>query len=95
MLADCSDYDEVVRTVEYYAEYRGMFEGVGTGPGEKTLEDKFFEHEVRHLVGHGGGQRKRGWGCVCRERGREGGKGEREKRETERESVCCLGGIRS
>jgi len=47
MLSDCSDYDEVVRVVEYYAEYRGMFEGVGTGPGEKTLEDKFFEYEAK------------------------------------------------
>lgn len=51
MLSDCSDYDEVVRVVEHYAEYRGMFEGVGTGPGEKTLEDKFFEYEVRHEPG--------------------------------------------
>ena len=24
-----------------------MFDGAGTGSGEKTLEDKFFEHEVR------------------------------------------------
>lgn len=24
-----------------------MFEGVGSGTGEKTLEDAFFEHEVR------------------------------------------------
>lgn len=23
-----------------------MFEGAGNNPGEKTLEDKFFEHEV-------------------------------------------------
>jgi hypothetical protein len=30
-----------------------MFEGVGTGPGEKTLEDKFFECEVRHKPGGG------------------------------------------
>jgi len=47
LLADCSDYEEVVRVAEYYAEYRNMFEGVGTGPGEKTLEDKFFEHEAK------------------------------------------------
>jgi hypothetical protein len=27
-------------------EYRELFEGVGTGAGDKTLEDKFFEREV-------------------------------------------------
>lgn len=26
------------------------FEGAGTNPGEKTLEDKFFEHEVIILI---------------------------------------------
>ena len=28
-------------------EYRELFEGAGNNPGEKTLEDKFFEHEVK------------------------------------------------
>lgn len=28
-------------------EYRKLFEGAGTNPGEKTLEDRFFEHEVK------------------------------------------------
>ena len=70
MLSDCSDYDEVVRVVEYYAEYRGMFEGVGTGPGEKTLEDKFFEYEVRFwdapATGAGAqAESCRGASCVC------------------------------
>ena len=32
---------------EYYGEYKQCFEGAGTNPGEKTLEDKFFEYEVR------------------------------------------------
>merc|ERR1712212_1039372 len=32
---------------EYYSEYKQCFEGAGTDPGEKTLEDKFFEEEVR------------------------------------------------
>lgn len=27
-----------------------MFEGVGSGTGEKTLEDAFFEHEVKLLT---------------------------------------------
>ena len=30
----------------YYAEYNARFESCGTGPGEKTLEDRFFEYEV-------------------------------------------------
>lgn len=47
-LADCNDYDEVRRVAEYYPEYRNMFDGVGTGASDKTLEDKFFENEV-HL----------------------------------------------
>eukprot|EP00055_Hartaetosiga_balthica_P003545 m.8152 g.8152 ORF g.8152 m.8152 type:complete len:350 (-) comp3032_c0_seq1:23-1072(-) len=47
MLADCSDYDEVTRVAAYYAEYKQMFESSGSGPGEKTLEDKFFEYEAK------------------------------------------------
>ena len=46
MLSDCSDYEEVVRVAEYYAEYRSMFDAGQATPGEKTLEDKFFEYEV-------------------------------------------------
>ena len=30
--------------------FRELFEGSGTNPGDKTLEDKFFEHEVIHLL---------------------------------------------
>jgi hypothetical protein len=30
----------------YLQEYSALFEGAGNNPGEKTLEDKFFEHEV-------------------------------------------------
>ena len=32
---------------EYYSEYKHCFEGAGTNVGEKTLEDKFFEYEVK------------------------------------------------
>ena len=32
---------------EYYQDYKLCFEGAGTNPGDKTLEDKFFEYEVR------------------------------------------------
>ena len=35
------------QVAEYYGEYKQCFEGAGTNPGEKTLEDKFFEYEVR------------------------------------------------
>jgi hypothetical protein len=31
-------------------EYSALFEGAGNNPGEKTLEDKFFEHEVSSLL---------------------------------------------
>jgi len=31
---------------EMYGEYRPLFEGVGTGPGDSTLEDKLYEYEV-------------------------------------------------
>ena len=60
-LAECSDYAEVQRVAEYYPVctmlrrvvvvhtvqvYRNLFDGVGNGAGDKTLEDKFYEHEV-------------------------------------------------
>lgn len=50
LLANAEDYEQVKSTAEYYAEYRAMFEGIGNGTGEKTLEDKFFEHEVKMNV---------------------------------------------
>lgn len=31
-------------------EYSALFEGAGNNPGEKTLEDKFFEHEVTQFI---------------------------------------------
>ena len=33
-------------TLLFSKDYKSLFEGAGTNPGEKTLEDKFFEHEV-------------------------------------------------
>ncbi|XP_046675228.1 V-type proton ATPase subunit d [Homalodisca vitripennis] len=47
-LARADDYEQVKQVAEYYAEYSALFEGAGNNPGEKTLEDRFFEHEV-HL----------------------------------------------
>ncbi|XP_035680141.1 V-type proton ATPase subunit d-like [Branchiostoma floridae] len=45
-LARADDYDQVKAVAEYYGEYKPLFEGAGNNPGDKTLEDKFFEHEV-------------------------------------------------
>jgi hypothetical protein len=45
-LARADDYEQVKAVAEYYAEYAALFDGSGSGPGDKTLEDKFFEHEV-------------------------------------------------
>ena len=28
-------------------DYQKLFDGAGNNPGEKTLEDRFFEHEVK------------------------------------------------
>lgn len=36
--------DEVTLCLQ---EYKLLFEGAGSNPGDKTLEDRFFEHEVR------------------------------------------------
>ena len=33
-----------------YGEYRPLFEGVGSGPGDSTLEDKLYEYEVTAYV---------------------------------------------
>lgn len=48
-LARADDYEQVKAVAEYYAEYSALFDGAGNNPGDKTLEDKFFEHEVRSL----------------------------------------------
>lgn len=45
-LARCEDYEQVKAVAEYYPEYATIFAGAGTNPGEKSLEDKFFEREV-------------------------------------------------
>lgn len=48
-LVRAEDYDQVKAVAEYYAEYSKLFEGAGNNPGDKTLEDKFFEYEVRRF----------------------------------------------
>merc|ERR1739842_104416 len=49
-LARADDYEQVRSVAEYYSDYKQCFEGAGTNPGEKTLEDKFFEYEASCLT---------------------------------------------
>lgn len=49
-LARADDYEQVKNVAEYYAEYAALFDGSGNNPGDKTLEDKFFEHEVISMI---------------------------------------------
>ena len=46
----CNIFAKVRQVAEYYSEYKQCFEGAGTNPGEKTLEDKFFEYEVKEKI---------------------------------------------
>lgn len=61
MLNACEDFEQVLlenlihlsqlllqvrQVAEMFGEYRPLFDGVGTGPGDKTLEDKLYEYEV-------------------------------------------------
>ena len=46
-MANADDYEQVKCVADYYAEYKAVFEGVGNDSGEKTLEDAFFEHEIK------------------------------------------------
>jgi len=46
-LARADDYEQVRSVAEYYAEYQALFAGAGNNPEEKTLEDRFFEYEVK------------------------------------------------
>uniref|UniRef100_A0A803J365 V-type proton ATPase subunit n=2 Tax=Xenopus tropicalis TaxID=8364 RepID=A0A803J365_XENTR len=46
-LARADDYEQVKTVADYYPEYKLLFEGAGNNPGDKTLEDRFFEHEVK------------------------------------------------
>lgn len=34
----------------FLQEYKLLFEGAGSNPGDKTLEDRFFEHEVSMIM---------------------------------------------
>ena len=41
---------EVYITFFYLQDYKMCFDGAGTNPGEKTLEDKFFEYEANFFI---------------------------------------------
>ena len=41
---------EVYITFFYFQDYKMCFDGAGTNPGEKTLEDKFFEYEANFFI---------------------------------------------
>ena len=45
-LKNAEDKDEVRRICERFGAYKDLYQGVGDGPNDKTLEDKFFEEEV-------------------------------------------------
>ena len=45
-LARANDYEEVRQVADQYYDYQIIFTGSGNGPGDKTLEDKFYEREV-------------------------------------------------
>lgn len=47
LLAKADDDDQVQSVAEHYGEYRELFQGAGSAVGDKTLEDKFFEYEVK------------------------------------------------
>lgn len=47
MLSQCEDTEQVRAVADYYAEYKELFDESGSNPGDKTLEDKFFEFEVK------------------------------------------------
>lgn len=47
LLSKAEDFEHVRAVAEYYAEYKFLFEGAEKNSDEKTLEDKFFEYEVK------------------------------------------------
>eukprot|EP00116_Pleurobrachia_bachei_P004979 sb/3465241/ len=48
-LKNAEDREEVRRILERYGAYKDLHTGVGDGPNDKTLEDRFFEEEVKML----------------------------------------------
>ncbi|XP_044514370.1 V-type proton ATPase subunit d 1-like [Gracilinanus agilis] len=46
LLAQATEFKEVKAVADFYPQYKELFEAVGSNAGGKTLEDRFFEHEV-------------------------------------------------
>ena len=46
-MKNAEDREEVRRICERFGPYKDLYAGVGDGPNDKTLEDKFFEEEVK------------------------------------------------
>ncbi|KAM5314697.1 V-type proton ATPase subunit d 2 [Glossophaga mutica] len=47
LLAQADDFKQMKRVADHYGVYKTLFETVGDGTGEKSLEDVFYEHEVK------------------------------------------------
>lgn len=47
MLGKCDDFEQVRQVADTFPNYRSLFDGVGQGASDFTLEDKFFKHEVK------------------------------------------------
>jgi len=47
MLGKCDDFEQVRQVADTFQNYRSLFDGVGQGASDFTLEDKFFKHEVK------------------------------------------------
>lgn len=46
-LAKAEEYEQVRMVAESYSEFKPLFENIGTNAGDKTIEDRFFEQEVK------------------------------------------------
>lgn len=46
LLAQAEDFEQMKRVADHYCAYKPLFEAVGDGRGDKSLEDVFYEHEV-------------------------------------------------
>lgn len=46
-LAAADNYEQVQMVAQNYSAYHSLFFNAGEGPGERTLEDRFFEKECR------------------------------------------------
>ncbi|XP_049710039.1 V-type proton ATPase subunit d 2 isoform X2 [Elephas maximus indicus] len=50
LLAQVEDFEQMKRVADHYEVYKPLLDAVGDNNGGKTLEDVFFEHEVKMNV---------------------------------------------